>query len=211
VNELTIGPAIGPAIGVSVSRRALDVVLAVAALVVLSPLLVVIAAAVLVDSRGPVLFRQTRVGAGGAPFTMLKFRSMHVAAAGPEITARDDGRVTRVGRRLRRAGLDELPQLVNVVRGEMTLVGPRPETPALAACYPAELRAVFRYRPGLTGPAQLSLRDEDALPSGSDDVQTRYLADVVPRRVAVDLDFQAHASLRATVTVLRDTLVYVAR
>jgi lipopolysaccharide/colanic/teichoic acid biosynthesis glycosyltransferase len=157
-----------------------------------------------------VLFRQLRVGEGGALFTILKFRSMRQVSSGPEVTSRDDARVTRVGRRLRRAGLDELPQLVNVLRGEMTLVGPRPETPSLAARYPPELRDVFRYRPGLTGPAQLSLRDEDALTSGTTDVQAHYLTDVVPRRVAVDLEFQTRPSLRATVAVLRDTLVYVA-
>jgi lipopolysaccharide/colanic/teichoic acid biosynthesis glycosyltransferase len=100
---------------------------------------------------------------------------------------------------------------VNVLRGDMTLVGPRPETPALAARYPPELRVVFRYRPGLTGPAQLRLRDEDALSPGATDVQADYLDDVVPRRVAIDLEFQSHPSLGATLAVLRDTLVYVTR
>ena len=136
---------------------------------------------------------------------------MRCAASGPEITTAEDPRVTWVGHRLRRAGLDELPQLVNVLRGDMTLVGPRPETPSLAARYPPELRVVFRYRPGLTGPAQLCLRDEDALAPGATDVQAHYLDDVVPRRVAVDLEFQAHPSLSATLAVLRDTLVYVTR
>lgn len=205
MNEVTVG---GP-VGVSWPRRALDVLLAGTALVALSPVLAMIAVAVRLESPGPVLFRQTRVGAGGQPFTMIKFRSMRVAADGPEITPRDDVRVTRVGRRLRRAGLDELPQLVNVVRGEMTLVGPRPETPALAARYPAELRVVFRYRPGLTGPAQLCMRDEDALAPGDAELHAHYFAEVVPRRVAVDLAFQAHPSLRATIAVLRDTVTYL--
>jgi lipopolysaccharide/colanic/teichoic acid biosynthesis glycosyltransferase len=206
MNELVSGPPIG----VSWTRRALDLVLAAVGLMALSPLMLLIAVAIRLESRGPVLFRQLRVGEGGALFTILKFRSMRQVSSGPEVTSRDDARVTRVGRRLRRAGLDELPQLVNVLRGEMTLVGPRPETPSLAARYPPELRDVFRYRPGLTGPAQLSLRDEDALTSGTTDVQAHYLTDVVPRRVAVDLEFQTRPSLRATVAVLRDTLVYVA-
>jgi lipopolysaccharide/colanic/teichoic acid biosynthesis glycosyltransferase len=201
--------ATAPAVAVSWSRRALDVVLATTGLVVLSPVMLLIALAIRLESRGPVLFRQVRVGAGGTLFTLVKFRSMRAAGSGPEVTTRDDARVTRVGRRLRRAGLDELPQLLNVLRGEMTLVGPRPETPSLAARYPPELREVFRYRPGLTGPAQLCLRDEDALAPGDTDVQDHYFAEVVPRRVAVDLAFQAHPSLRATVAVLRDTLVYV--
>jgi lipopolysaccharide/colanic/teichoic acid biosynthesis glycosyltransferase len=207
VNDLGVGPPVRP----SWPRRVLDVLLALGALVVLSPLLALIAAAIRLETPGPVLFRQTRVGAGGVPFTMLKFRSMRVVSGGPEVTTREDARITHVGRRLRHAGLDELPQLVNVIRGEMTLVGPRPETPALAARYPRELRAVFRYRPGLTGPAQLHFRDEDALDPGSTDVQVQYLTDVVPRRVAVDLDFQSRASLRTTLEVLRDTVHYVAR
>ena len=165
---------------------------------VLSPLLAAIAVAIRLEGPGPVLFRQARIGCGGAPFTMLKFRSMRASSSGPEVTARDDAGITRVGRLLRRVGLDELPQLLNIVRGEMTLVGPRPETPALAARYPPELATVFRYTPGLTGPAQICLRDEDTLVSGLSDPHSYYLTQIVPKRVAVDLEFQATVSLRST-------------
>src|SRR5437660_1177405 len=101
-----------------------------------------------------------RVGQGGAPFTLFKFRTMRAGIAGPEVTAPDDNRVTRLGSLLRRAKIDELPQLVNVLVGHMTLVGPRPETVALAARYPADLKMIFRYRPGVTGPGQVLVGDE---------------------------------------------------
>jgi lipopolysaccharide/colanic/teichoic acid biosynthesis glycosyltransferase len=199
----------GVLVGVSRPRRALDVVVGAGAIVVLSPLMAAIAVAIRVDSAGPVLFRQTRVGAGGASFTMFKFRSMRRSTGGPEVTAPGDARITRVGHALRRTGLDELPQLLNVVRGQMTLVGPRPETPALASRYPPELATVFRYRPGLTGPAQIRLRDEDTLTDGAGDVQEYYLTKVVPRRVALDLEFQSRASLRSTVAVMAQTIAYL--
>jgi lipopolysaccharide/colanic/teichoic acid biosynthesis glycosyltransferase len=196
---------------VSWPRRALDLTVATVTLVLMSPLFALIAIAVRFESRGPVIFRQERVGAGGRTFTMMKFRSMRPSARGPEVTASGDPRITRVGRVLRRLGLDELPQLLNIVRGDMTLVGPRPETPALAARYPPQCVEVFRYRPGLTGPAQVRLRDDETLPTGVVDVEAYYLSTIVPRRVAVDLEFQATASLRTTLDVIRETALYLTR
>jgi lipopolysaccharide/colanic/teichoic acid biosynthesis glycosyltransferase len=198
-----------PIITVSRPRRMLDVTVAAFGLVALSPAFVVIAAAIRLETPGPVIFRQERVGEGGTLFTLWKFRSMRPGQAGPEVTAPGDERVTRVGRYLRRAGLDELPQLVNILRGEMTLVGPRPETPALAVQYPTDCTVVFRYRPGLTGPAQVRLRDEETIPDGIDDVQAYYLRAIVPQRVAIDLEFQASASLRSTWAVVRETAAYL--
>lgn len=118
------------------ARRVLDVAFGLLALVVLSPALLVLAVLVRVTSRGPAVFCQQRVGAGGRLFTLYKFRSMSCDSAGPEVTTGADPRVTRVGRLLRGTSLDELPQLLNLVRGDMTLVGPRPETPGLARRYP---------------------------------------------------------------------------
>lgn len=197
-----------PGLGISRSRRALDVVVAVAALVLLAPLLVLIAAAIRGTSRGPAVFRQIRVGENGVQFTLYKFRTMRVDARGPELTVRHDCRVTRVGDLLRSASLDELPQLANVLRGDMTLVGPRPETPALAARYPLACAQIFRYRPGITGIAQLRFRDSKTLPPG-DDIAGYYFTAVVPRRVALDLEFQAEPTLRRTLAVLIETLKYL--
>jgi lipopolysaccharide/colanic/teichoic acid biosynthesis glycosyltransferase len=162
--------------------------------------------AVRLTSPGPALFRQVRVGQGGRPFALIKLRSMRTGSAGPEITRADDPRVTRLGGFLRATSLDELPQLWHVLRGTMTLVGPRPETPALAARYAPEHQWIFRYRPGLTGPAQVRLRDRDVLAPGVPVDTESYLTLLVPRRVALDAGFLAHPTLRATAGVLADTV-----
>lgn len=143
-------------------KRALDVALGVSALIVLSPVLALTAAAVKIDSPGPALFRQERLGLGGRPFTMYKFRSMSVGAeAGGVYEAKRDARVTRVGRVLRRTSLDELPQLVNIIRGDMSIIGPRPVLtyhPWPLEDYTPEQRRRFEVRPGVTGWAQVNGR-----------------------------------------------------
>jgi len=142
-------------------KRVLDLAVSVPALLVLSPVLLLLALAIALTSGMPVLFRQRRVGRGGVEFSMLKFRSMvtDAAARGPHFTAEGDPRITRIGRFIRRTSLDELPQLLNVVRGEMSLVGPRPDVPAQRADYaPADWAERLSVRPGLTGLAQARLR-----------------------------------------------------
>jgi exopolysaccharide biosynthesis polyprenyl glycosylphosphotransferase len=142
-------------------------------LILLSPLLLAIAIAVKCDSSGPVLFRQTRVGKGGRDFRIVKFRTMHIDAEsrldairhlnendGVLFKVRDDPRITRVGKWLRRLSLDELPQLINVLRGDMSLVGPRPPLPAEVAAYPADMRRRLAVRPGITGLWQVSGRSD---------------------------------------------------
>jgi lipopolysaccharide/colanic/teichoic acid biosynthesis glycosyltransferase len=138
-------------------RRLVDAVVAGAAIVALGPAVPVVAAAIKLDSPGPVLFRQRRAGRGGAPFEMLKLRTMVVDAerCGPAVAGRDDPRITRVGRILRASKVDELPQLWNVLRGHMTLIGPRAEVPELLARYDDRQLSVLAVKPGLTGPGQL--------------------------------------------------------
>jgi lipopolysaccharide/colanic/teichoic acid biosynthesis glycosyltransferase len=199
---------------VSRSRRALDVAAAGGALVVLSPVLALCALLVRLETPGPVLFRQMRVGEGGRPFTMLKFRSMRIGAGGPLVTAPGDRRVTRIGSFLRSTSLDELPQLINVLRGDMTLVGPRPEVPELAAQYPQECRVVFDFRPGITGPAQVRYRDDAVLAPGADaldpaSLEQHYLHTVVPERVEADLGYLREPSFRRTLAVLAETVRYL--
>jgi lipopolysaccharide/colanic/teichoic acid biosynthesis glycosyltransferase len=170
----------------------------------------VVAVAVRCTSRGPVLFRQRRVGAGQRPFVLLKFRTMTVGdPGGPQVTTATDPRVTGVGRVLRRTSVDELPQLWNVLRGQMTLVGPRPETIDLAARYPEHCRWVLDHVPGLTGPSQIRFRDADCVPSGATDVEAYYLEVLVPQRVAVDATYLQSPSVRATLTVMAQTLGYL--
>ncbi|WP_460627804.1 sugar transferase [Intrasporangium mesophilum] len=194
---------------ISPDRRALDVLVAATALVVLSPLLLVIATVVRLSSPGPVIFRQQRLTRGRRPFTMYKFRTMRVGTRGPDVTTAGDSRVTGPGRFMRRTSLDELPQLVNVLRGQMTLVGPRPETPALAARYPADLQWVLHETPGLTGPAQITLRDDVSIVGSMNDVEQWYLDRLVPQRVAADLTFLDRPSLAATVHIIGMTARYV--
>jgi lipopolysaccharide/colanic/teichoic acid biosynthesis glycosyltransferase len=190
------------------ARRALDIVVSLSVLAVAGLPLLVLMLLVRLGSPGPALFRQQRVGQGEREFTLLKLRSMRVGRTGPDITGRRDPRVTRIGALLRRTSLDELPQLINVLRGDMTLVGPRPETPALAVGYPLSCRWVFAYRPGLTGPAQVRLRDADAFGLSGESVEA-YLRLVVPARNRVEARYLAKPSLPATFAVLVDTLRYV--
>jgi len=197
------GIAPGPA------RRALDLLVTVPTLVVLGPPLLVLMAAIRLTGRGPALFRQQRVGQGGECFEICKLRTMRRGTAGPDVTARDDPRVTRLGAVLRRTSLDELPQLWNVLRGEMTLVGPRPETPALAARYPAGCRWVFAHRPGITGPTQVRLRDTMALPGGAEVDVERYLAELVPARTALDATYLDRPTVSATLRVLAETALHL--
>jgi lipopolysaccharide/colanic/teichoic acid biosynthesis glycosyltransferase len=212
----------GPAVTLSRRRRVLDITVAGLGLVLTAPVLGVAAVLIRAGSPGPVLFRQQRMGAGERPFTILKLRTMVVDAAGPGITLRGDPRVTRVGDVLRRTSIDELPQLVNILRGEMTLVGPRPETVSLAVRYPASSRWVLQHTPGLTGPVQVRMRDsmlvcapppEQGSGLGEDEALTErwYLEEVVPKRVALDREFLTDPSLRRTLGLLVETARYVLR
>jgi lipopolysaccharide/colanic/teichoic acid biosynthesis glycosyltransferase len=196
----------GPGIAPSRARRALDALLALAGLAIAGLPLLILMLAVRLESPGPALFRQVRLGQGGRPFTIYKLRSMRVDSTGPDYTATGDPRVTRLGRFLRRTSLDELPQLWHVLCGDMTLVGPRPETPALAAGYPATSRWVFAHRPGLTGPAQIRLRDADVLGPAQQATLDTYLNLVVPARTRIEATFLSRPTLGATLRVLADTI-----
>jgi len=184
----------------SVIERAI----AALALLLLSPLLAVIGAAVRLTSPGPVLFRQVRVGQGGCPFEIYKFRTMvdgsdRVAA---KVSPTGDPRVTRVGRLLRASYLDELPQLANVVKGDMTLVGPRPETPEFVALYDAAERRVLDVRPGLVGPSTLAFMDEAARLAAAEDPEDYYRTTMVHERVRLDLGYVEHRSVAVDLRLL---------
>ena len=195
--------------GVGIWRRTLDVVGAGIGLALLVPLLATIAVAIKLTSPGPFLFRQVRLTGGRREFTILKFRTMRVTQGGPEVTAAGDARITTVGDFLRRTHLDELPQLVNVLRGDMTLVGPRPETPALAARYPPECQWVLEHRPGLTGPTQVRSGDLNRIPVDVVDIEQWYLEHLVPQRVVMDATYLDHPTVAATLRVLIDTAHHV--
>ncbi|MDX2967914.1 sugar transferase [Kribbella solani] len=204
------GGPVRPGSAVGVARRVLDVVVGGLLLVVATPLLLAVGVVLLITSGRPVLFRQSRVGEHGRPFVLYKFRTMRMVAPGPEITAATDARITRVGSFLRRTAIDELPQLWHVVRGQMTLVGPRPESAALAARYPEQYRPVLLARPGLTGPAQLQYRERSAVPpDGRADLESWYLEVLVPLRVTADRDYLDHPTIRRTLYYLLVTALFV--
>lgn len=195
------------------AKRLFDVAVAVVATVISSPAWLAIGAAIKLDSRGPVLHRARRVGGGGQEFTLLKFRTMTVGAAtaGPPVTTGGDPRITRVGRVLRSTKLDELPQLINVVRGDMSLVGPRPEDPRYVALYDEAQRAILRFRPGITSPASRAYRHEEAILAAAPDAMATYRDEVLPAKLAVDLAYFPTASVRSDLRILASTLRAVVR
>ncbi len=190
-------------------KRGLDVVLGVVALLLLLPVMALVALAVALDSSGPIIYGARRVGRHGREFTMWKFRSMARGAdrVGPAVTGSYDFRVTRVGAVLRRTKLDELPQLVNAVAGQMSLVGPRPEAPKYVAQWSAEERDILRVRPGITGPTQVAYIDEEELLVGDPDEV--YERDLMHAKLALDLDYVRHYSLRRDLAILWHTLAGV--
>ena len=189
------------------AKRAFDLLVATLALVLLSPLLAAVAVWIRLDSPGPVLYRQERVGRHGVPFRIHKFRTMQHGAGGPLLTAAADARITRAGAFLRRTRIDELPQFIDVLRGSMSLVGPRPEVPRYVAHYPAGLRdRVLAVRPGITDPASLAFIDEAALLAAAADPEHEYVERILPRKLQVAADYADRASLRTDVAVLWRTV-----
>jgi len=173
-------------------KRCIDLVVAIVLLLVLSPVLAVAAIAVKCSGPGPIFFRQTRVGRGGKPFDILKFRTMRpTRSPGPLITGAGDPRVTRVGRVLRRWKVDELPQLVNVLRGEMSFVGPRPEVPRYVNMFAEQYRELLAVRPGITDIASMAFRDEETLLGRSSNPEDLYVREILPRKLAL-----SHAYVR---------------
>ena len=181
--------------------------MALGGVVLTLPVQAAAAVAVRATSRGPALHRAIRVGRDGRPFVLLKFRSMRTGAAGvgPGITVRGDARVTPVGTFLRRTKLDELPQLYNVLRGQMSLVGPRPEDPGYVAKYTPEQRAILAWRPGITSPASVTYRDEEAILADAADADAAY-AEIMAMKLAIDLDYLAGATLLGDVRCLIRTV-----
>ncbi|HSJ09662.1 MAG TPA: sugar transferase [Longimicrobiales bacterium] len=195
------------------SKRTLDILLAASGLAVLSPLLVVIAAAVRMSDGGDALFWQTRVGRGGRPFRMAKFRTMRLDAdrMGPAVTIGQDPRITRLGTVLRRLKLDELPQLWNVLRGEMSFVGPRPEVPRYVELYSPEQRRVLDLVPGITDPASLRFRDEASVLQRYDDPEQAYVNEVMPAKLRENLEYAARANLATDVGLIVRTVLHIGR
>jgi len=190
-------------------KRLFDLVVAAAGLLLLWPLFALIALAIRLDSPGPVFFRQERVGRHGVPFRIHKFRTMVADAPvrGRELTIGDDPRITRVGAVLRRYKLDELPQLIDVLQGTMSLVGPRPEVPRYVQHYPPALREkVLSVRPGITDLASIEYRRESELLARSDDPERTYVQEVLPHKLQYAAQYVEHATLWTDLRLLARTL-----
>jgi lipopolysaccharide/colanic/teichoic acid biosynthesis glycosyltransferase len=197
----------------SALKRACDFVVALVALVLLWPVLLLIALWIKCDSPGPVFFRQVRVGRHGRHFRIWKFRTMSSGAeARGQITVGADPRVTRAGRTLRRLKLDELPQLFNVLAGDMSLVGPRPEVVRYVEMYPPQLRdKVLSIRPGITAPTALHFYDEAAMLAAASDPEREYVEKILPAKLAAYVEYVENATLADDARTIVQTAAAIAR
>ncbi len=190
-------------------KRAFDILCSFLGLTVLSPVLLVVSVLVAVTSPGGVFFRQERIGKDGKPFRIFKFRSMRKDNAGLKITTGNDSRITPVGRFLRKSKIDELPQLINVLVGDMSFVGPRPEVADYVNLYTPYQRQVLLVRPGITGLASIRFRNENDLLTASDDPNRTYVEQIMPRKIDLDLEYIPHASVFYDIKLIFQTFAVV--
>ena len=188
-------------------KRAFDILVASIGLLLLSPLFIVVFILVKLDSPGPGSYRARRVGKDGRVFRMYKFRTMVADAdkRGSIVTYRGDLRITRIGARLRQKRLDELPQLINVFKGEMSLVGPRPESPEYVTRYTSEQREILKVKPGITGPMQIVFLDEEENLSNPDTLDDEYMNVILPLKLAVEMEYMRKQSLGYDFQILAQT------
>jgi lipopolysaccharide/colanic/teichoic acid biosynthesis glycosyltransferase len=192
-------------------KRAFDVAASAAGLVILSPVLLAVAAAMKLLDPGPVLFSQTRAGLVGRPFKIFKFRTMRAGSGGPQITAGEDERVTPLGRLLRRTKIDELPQLFNVLRGDMSVVGPRPEVPKYVELFKDDYALILTVKPGITDYAAIKYRDEEAVLRGYRDPEAGYVTKVLPDKIALYRRYIADVGFATDMKIIFATVARVAR
>jgi lipopolysaccharide/colanic/teichoic acid biosynthesis glycosyltransferase len=189
-------------------ERLFDVTCSAAGLLLLLPILAGIALVIIFDDGSPVLFNQIRVGRNGKLFHIWKFRTMHFGSAGSVITTAGDGRVTRAGKKLRKFKLDELPQLFNVLKGDMSLIGPRPEVPEYVQVDAPIWRSVLRFRPGVTDLATLVYRDEERILGSSGDPNAFYRASILPAKLILNLAYHLSRSFRQDLKLILLTIRY---
>jgi len=187
-------------------KRLFELLFSTLLMLALLPLFVLVALLVKLDSSGPVLYLAQRAGKQGKPFRLVKFRSMVTDASklGPGITRHQDARITRVGKWLRKFKIDELPQFINVLKGEMAIVGPRPETPEIVAHYTAEQRRILSMQPGITSAASLAYRDEESLLAG-EDWEAHYLQHIMPEKIRIDLQYHAQQTFWSDLKLIFQT------
>jgi lipopolysaccharide/colanic/teichoic acid biosynthesis glycosyltransferase len=194
-------------------KRLFDIVASAIGLLVLWPVFLVIAVLIKLEDGGPVFYRQERIGYKGRPFKIWKFRTMVVNAdkLGKPLTVGRDPRITRVGYWLRKFKLDELPQLLNVLLGEMSLVGPRPEVPQYVALYTPEQRKVLDLVPGITDPASIKFANEAELLAEASNPEKFYIEHIMPTKIRLNMEYASHATLWSDILVILKTLVRIVR
>jgi len=194
-------------------RRLFDILGSAFALLITSPLLLIVAVAIMIDSPGNPFYLARRSGKNGVVFRMWKFRTMVPDAwkLGPPITGGDDPRITRLGRLLRRTKLDEMPQFINVFTGDMSLVGPRPESPEIVARYTSEQKKVLAAKPGVTGKVQLESGEESDLIPANEDAEEFYIRHLMDRKLRADIDYLEHRTVWSDFRILVSTAMYVLR
>lgn len=196
-----------------IAKRCFDIFLSCFGIISLVFILLFICCAVKIDSSGPVLFKQVRVGRNGREFSILKFRTMieDSESKGLQLTVGKDKRITRVGQFLRRYKLDELPQLFNVLKGDMSFVGPRPEVPKYVALYSETQRNILKVRPGITDLASIEYRDESSLLAKSDDPERTYIEEIMPRKFELNAEYLSGISMKKDLELIMKTLVLIIR
>src|SRR5215467_1164572 len=192
-------------------KRSFDLVVSLLALIALSPVFAITALLIKIDSKGPVFFRQERIGKGLRNFFIWKFRTMVADAPlkGGQLTVGEDPRITRIGRILRKTKIDELPQLINVLRGEMSLVGPRPEVPRYVALFRSDYEQILRVPPGITDLASLKYRDESSVLSRAADPEQEYLTRVLPDKIALAKEYARRSSLTFDLSLILKTVARI--
>lgn len=197
----------------NLAKRLFDLVASIFGIIVLSPIFLLVALLIKVDDGGPVFFRQERIGYRGKPFYIWKFRSMVVNAPklGGALTVGRDPRITRVGYWLRKLKLDELPQLFNVLLGEMSLVGPRPEVAKYVALYTPEQRKVLELMPGITDPASIRYCTENEVLAQASDPERTYIEEIMPEKIRLNLGYAARANLLSDCLIIAQTLIKIFR
>jgi lipopolysaccharide/colanic/teichoic acid biosynthesis glycosyltransferase len=194
-------------VGDSLAIRIFDLCVCLLVLPIVLPLGAIIALIIFIDSPGSVLYRSTRIGRNGYPFQMLKFRKMRRSATGGPLTLGDDERFTPIGSFLSLTKLDELPQLWNVVRGQMHVVGPRPEVPEFVARYPHEYREILCVMPGITGPAAVEYASESHILTLQQDPMSFYAEQIMPRKLEIDLQYIRSRTLASDIGLLLHTAI----
>ena len=191
------------------ARRFFDLAVVIPCIVALVPVFLLVTLVVKLTSQGPVIFRQLRVGRYGQSFVLYKFRTMKIGEEGPLVSPRDDLRITSLGRFLRKWKIDELPQLWNVLRGDMSIVGPRPEVQKFVKTYTPEQQEILKARPGLAGVAQLLFPDETDLLKRHADPEQAYVVELLPNKLALDLQYEQNRTFITDLCLAGEILLLV--